>query len=665
MVNKKIVVFVFLALLVALTGNAQLSEAINFFSYNICGTGQTVSWRGNCHTSDNPAGGYHDAGDHVKFNLPMAFSAAMMSWAAYEYGASGVSTPVSRILSYLKSCGTGGSIKYQVGDPGADHGYWGPPEQQTGSRPTATGSAVSCVQAGTAAALAIASVAGVSGGDMSAARSLFTAAENAKSDSDYTAANGFYSSNSGFYDELVWAAIWIYLGTNDTTYLNKAEQYFEELNDDYQWTHCWDDARYGAIIKLAQITQKEVYKTFIEKHLDWWNGGGINTTPGGLPHLDSWGCLRYASAAGFCLKLWADSGLCTSSKVSGYKALASKILNYIKGSNPQNRSYIIGVGSNFPKCPHHRAACPSKTCPCEYTLTGGLVGGPDSSDQYQDSIDQYQYSEVALDYNACLVALIASQSGGSPPTYQPTTPPTPTPSPGPTAQPGTGNGLKGEYYNGTSFGTLVLTRTDPVIDFNWGGNSPDSGINSDSFSVRWTGEIEPVYTDTYTIYENSDDGGRVYINNQAVVDRWEDHAAEEYTGTISLNAGQKYSIRVEYYESSGDASMQVSWSSTWQEKEIIPQSRLYSESTEPTPEPTDISTPTPTPIAPTNPPTNLGDVNDDGSIDIVDALLVAQYYVGLVSIDISRADTNCDGTVDIIDALLIAQYYVGLISEFC
>jgi hypothetical protein len=663
MVNTKIIVLISLALLVSLTGYAQMSQAINFFSYNICGTGQTVSWRGNCHTGDNPTGGYHDAGDHVKFNLPMAFSAAMMSWAAYEYGASGVSTPVSRMLSYLRNCGTSGSIKYQVGDPGADHGYWGPPEQQTGNRPTYTSSQVSCVQGGTAAAFAIAAVAGVSGGDINTAKSLFAAAENTKSDAGYTAANGFYQSNSGFYDELIWAAIWIYLGTGDTTYLAKAEQYVEELNDDYQWVQCWDDCRYGAILKLAQITQKEVYIEWIEKHLDWWNGGGITTTPGGLPHLDSWGCLRYASAAGFCLKLWADSGLCTSSsKASSYRALASKIASYISGSNPQNRSYVIGVGNNYPRCPHHRAACPTKTCPCEYTLTGALVGGPDSSDQYQDSIDQYQYSEVALDYNACYVALLASQSGGSPPTYQPTAAPTPTPSPGPTAEPGNGNGLKGEYYNGTNFDTLVLTRTDPVIDFNWGGDSPASGINTDGFSVRWTGELEPVYTDTYTIYENSDDGGRVYINNQAVIDRWEDHAAEEYSGTISLNAGQRYDIRVEYYENSGDASMQVSWSSTWQEKEIIPQSRLYSEDTQPTPTPTDVTTPTPTP-GPTE--SNLGDVNDDGTIDIIDALLVAQYYVGLTSIDTSRADTNCDGTVDIIDALLIAQYYVGLVSQFC
>jgi hypothetical protein len=78
-------------------------------------------------------------------------------------------------------------------------------------------------------------------------------------------------------------------------------------------------------------------------------------------------------------------------------------------------------------------------------------------------------------------------------------------------------------------------------------------------------------------------------------------------------------------------------------------------------------TPVPTPSPTTEPAGNLGDVNGNGTIDIVDALLTAQYYVGLdpSGFDPAKADTDCDGSVDIIDALLIAQYYVGLITEFC
>ena len=62
-----------------------------------------------------------------------------------------------------------------------------------------------------------------------------------------------------------------------------------------------------------------------------------------------------------------------------------------------------------------------------------------------------------------------------------------------------------------------------------------------------------------------------------------------------------------------------------------------------------------------------GDANDDGVVNIIDALITAQYYVGLLSTlpALNNADTNCDGVVNIIDALLIAQYYVGIITEFC
>jgi endo-1,3-1,4-beta-glycanase ExoK len=85
-----------------------------------------------------------------------------------------------------------------------------------------------------------------------------------------------------------------------------------------------------------------------------------------------------------------------------------------------------------------------------------------------------------------------------------------------------------------------------------------------------------------------------------------------------------------------------------------------------TPEPTMTPTTVPTSV-PTNAPVTLGDVNKSGSIDIVDALLVAQYYVGLnpSNFDIGAADTNCNGSIDIVDALLIAQYSVGLITRFC
>ena len=82
---------------------------------------------------------------------------------------------------------------------------------------------------------------------------------------------------------------------------------------------------------------------------------------------------------------------------------------------------------------------------------------------------------------------------------------------------------------------------------------------------------------------------------------------------------------------------------------------------------TEPPTPAPTAVTTQAPQTDLGDVNDDGAVDIVDALLIAQYYVGLnpSAFNYDAADTNCDGSVDIVDALLVAQFYVGLVSGFC
>jgi endo-1,4-beta-xylanase len=273
------------------------------------------------------------------------------------------------------------------------------------------------------------------------------------------------------------------------------------------------------------------------------------------------------------------------------------------------------------------------------TLWGYIVG-----ETWRDNTGLVNGSSSGASERPAMQWLKANYLGQTP---GPTTPPTPTPTPegtaGPTAPPGTGTGLKGEYYSDMNFGTLALTRTDATINFDWVSGSPDSSIPDDNFSIRWSGEIEPVYTDTYTFYESTDDGCRLTINNQLIIDRWTSEAATEYTGTIDLVAGQKVPVVMEFYEETGEASAALSWSCTYQSKEIVPQSRLYS----------DTST------------GDLGDVDGDGSINIVDALLVAQYYVGLTSIDTSRADTDCNGTVNIVDALLIAQYYVGLISQFC
>ncbi|QDT68453.1 Quinoprotein glucose dehydrogenase B precursor [Planctomycetes bacterium MalM25] len=142
---------------------------------------------------------------------------------------------------------------------------------------------------------------------------------------------------------------------------------------------------------------------------------------------------------------------------------------------------------------------------------------------------------------------------------------------------GDGVGLLGQYYSGTGFGTLLTERTDATIDFNWGNGSPAPSVGADNFSVRWTGEIEPLYSETYTFETITDDGVRLWINNQLIIDRWIDQAPTAHTGSITLEANVKYDIRMEMYEQSGVAAAQLRWSSASQPYQIVPTSQLYSE----------------------------------------------------------------------------------------
>jgi hypothetical protein len=140
---------------------------------------------------------------------------------------------------------------------------------------------------------------------------------------------------------------------------------------------------------------------------------------------------------------------------------------------------------------------------------------------------------------------------------------------------GTGTGLLGQYYNGLNFDTLQLTRIDPTINFDWSLGSPGESIDSDRFSVRWTGKVQPAYSEAYTFYARSDDGTRLWVNGKQIVNKWTLSRGTEESDTVTLVAGETYDIKIEYYENTGAAISKLSWSSASQVKEIIPQSQLY------------------------------------------------------------------------------------------
>jgi len=137
-----------------------------------------------------------------------------------------------------------------------------------------------------------------------------------------------------------------------------------------------------------------------------------------------------------------------------------------------------------------------------------------------------------------------------------------------------GGGVKGEYFRGMSFEDLVLTRTDPQIDFSWGHSEPDPLVGADNFSARWTGEVEAAFTETYTFYARSNEGVRLWINGKQLVDAWVIQFTTEYGGTIDLVAGNTYSLVMEYYESGGRAEAELRWSSPSTPKQFVPQAAL-------------------------------------------------------------------------------------------
>jgi cytochrome c peroxidase len=130
-------------------------------------------------------------------------------------------------------------------------------------------------------------------------------------------------------------------------------------------------------------------------------------------------------------------------------------------------------------------------------------------------------------------------------------------------------GLLGRYYSGTSFaGPVALTRTE-VVDFSWGTGAPGPGLGTNSFSVRWTGQLIAPTTGTYRLRTVSDDGVRLWVNGTQVINNWTNHSSTINTaGSISLVAGQRYDIRLDYYESTSSAVIRLQW--------LRPGSALYS-----------------------------------------------------------------------------------------
>jgi hypothetical protein len=141
-----------------------------------------------------------------------------------------------------------------------------------------------------------------------------------------------------------------------------------------------------------------------------------------------------------------------------------------------------------------------------------------------------------------------------------------------------GTGLRGAYYDNSDWTGLVDdTVLDPTIDFNWGYDAPSPNgqtMGADWFVIRWTGEIQPQYDDTYTLCAEVDDQVRVWIGGTLVIDQWEAFSGAACADYTFADTG-RYPIQIDFRERYNSAIIRLLWQSDHQMKEIVPSNQLY------------------------------------------------------------------------------------------
>ena len=473
-----------------------LQKSIYFYDAEKCGADAgngIIEWRGACHVGDEKIplentslsasfiekyrkildpdgdgavdvhGGFHDAGDHVRFGLPQSYTAGTLGWGFLEFRDSfkaiGEEEHMIDILryftdtflrcSFLDEDGKLIAFCYMVGEGDLDHSYWGPPELYPPSIPRPADFATvespgTDVCASTAAALATSYLIFKDSDPDYAKECLKVAKAQYDFANEYrgmSKGDGYYTS-AYYEDELAWAAVWLYECTGNMDYIDDiasidSDGYYtgylgkiipENFNTNTwynTWTHCWDAVWSGVFLRLNVLFPDDERWDFFSrwnveyhsagkaKHTDPHDVNYDTTSPAGYIMINGWGSARYNTAAQLCALTYQKH----HPERTDFGEWAKGQMEYIMGRNPMGYSYIVGYGYEkglpFAQHPHHRAAHGSKTLSMNdplvhrHILWGALVGGPDKDDYHQDVTTDFVYNEVAVDYNAAFVGACA------------------------------------------------------------------------------------------------------------------------------------------------------------------------------------------------------------------------------------------------------------------
>ncbi|KAL2941427.1 Endoglucanase 12 [Bienertia sinuspersici] len=445
-----------------------LHKALLFFNAQKSGKlpkDNGVPWRGDSGLLDGSklkdvkgglVGGYYDSGENTKFHFPLAFSMTMLSWSMIEY---------PHKYHAINDVKVGGA--YENSKVPDDFSCWERPEDMDYPRPVQTSYAGPELAGEMAAALASASIVFNDNPTYSkklikGAEALFAFARDPQKRRPYSRGNPLiepYYNSTGYYDEYLWGATWLYYATGNVKYFMLATNPGIAKNAmTLRWSKktsilSWDNKIPSSLMLLTRVkmlyTPVKSSENILSEyqkltgfsmcsylkpfHLFNWSKGGLIQLNDGGPHS-----LQYVANAAFLANLFADYLNATGSKgwfcgtkfftVATLRDFASSQIDYILGRNPLKLSYVVGYSNKYPNHVHHRAASiPSNgqkySCkegykwrdsmkPNPNTIEGAMIGGPDRFDQFDDDRRIRGSAEPTLAGNAGLVAALVSLTSG-------------------------------------------------------------------------------------------------------------------------------------------------------------------------------------------------------------------------------------------------------------